>query len=223
VQREAWKVEGAGKAKQRPGRGKEEWKSDGRRDRKRAGRARHLGGRSDSSEMQLMLAIMQRKARRGLGCSSSAGVGWAPLGAPLRCVRNSQGRGNVSRASERRGDGQARSSSSSRGQQQSRADGFCCPAAGTDSARDSGRRAGLRAMESPADLGRRTCSGRAKSTSISYEPTLPINTTHHPDPTDRSPGRRKVPRAHEEDNNLARLRASFADVPSSASLSPRCI
>jgi hypothetical protein len=142
-----------------------------------------------------MLAIMQRKARRGLGCSSSAGVGWAPLGAPLRCVRNSQGRGNVSRASERRGDGQARSSSSSRGQQQSRADGFCCPAAGTDSARDSGRRAGRRAMESPADLGRRTCSGRAKSTSISYEPTLPINTTHHPDPTDRSPGRRKVPRA----------------------------
>jgi hypothetical protein len=102
-----------------PGRGKDWRKTDGRRDRKRDARARHLGGGRSSSALQcsdLTLvssntvtdAIMQRKARRGLGCSSSAGVD-APPGAPLRCVRNSQGRGNVSRAGEQRGDGQARS------------------------------------------------------------------------------------------------------------------
>jgi hypothetical protein len=42
VQREAWKGEGAGKAKQRPGRGKEEWKSDGRRDRNRREQGAHV-------------------------------------------------------------------------------------------------------------------------------------------------------------------------------------
>jgi hypothetical protein len=116
VQREVWKVGGAGKAKQRAGEG-QGLEEDGWKARQKERCARTSPGRRSQqqcSDLTLVSsntvtdAIMQRKARRGLGCSSSAGVD-APPGAPLRCVRNSQGRGNVSRAGEQRGDGQARS------------------------------------------------------------------------------------------------------------------
>lgn len=80
------------------------------RERERALRERRTSPgirrrRQRQREMELLMDDHATQGARGLGCSSSSSSrSWmAPLGAPLRCVRNSQGRKNVSRAARAAG------------------------------------------------------------------------------------------------------------------------
>lgn len=82
-------------------------RQDRETERKREREARTSPGirrrRRRQGEMELLMDDHATQGARGLGCSSSSSRSWmAPLGAPLRCVRNSQGRKNVSRAAAAR-------------------------------------------------------------------------------------------------------------------------